>query len=117
MEGRMFKVSILLDKDRIIKEGKFPLNDIYYTVEKTYKENGFLRDFDMGDGSMVFYGVKGLDDLSGFMSAKRFLQNADWFIRYALKWTGYENERHEYTDTFVEEDILALIKWSKKLVG
>jgi hypothetical protein len=74
MEGRMFKVSVLLNNDKILKEGKYPIKDIYYTVEKTYTNNGFIRDCDLPDGSMMLYGVKGWADGDGMMKASYFLE-------------------------------------------
>ena len=115
MEGRMFKVSILLDNDKILKEGRYPIKDIYYNVEKIHADNGLLRDYDLADGSMVFYGVKGIADSDGIMNAQLALENSDWFMRYVKKWTGHENEHCKYRDDFVEEDVLALIKKMEKL--
>jgi hypothetical protein len=110
MEGRMFKVSVLLDNDKILKEGKYPIKDIYYTVEKTYKENGFIRDYDLPDGSMMFYGVKGWADNRGVMNASYFLRKQDWFMRYIDKWTHFENEQCKYRDIFGEVDMIESIK-------
>jgi hypothetical protein len=117
MEGRMFKVSVLLDNDKILKEGKYNLKDIYYTVEKTYTDNGFIRDYDLPDGSMMFYGVKGWNDNRGMMSASYFLRKQDWFMRYVEKWIGYENEQCKYRDTFGEVDIIKSIKWANNVAG
>jgi hypothetical protein len=117
MEGRMFKVSVLLDNDKILKEGQYNLKDIYYTVEKTYTDNGFIRDYDLPDGSMMFYGVKGWADGRGMMDASYFLQVQDWFMRYVKKWKAYENEQCKYKDTFGEVDIIKSIKWADSVVG
>jgi hypothetical protein len=110
MEGRMFKVSILLDNDKILRESVYPIKDIYYTIEKTYKDNGFIRDYDMPDGSMVFYGVNGWGDLRGLNKALHFLQSAAWFMRYVKKWSDYTNEKCDFVDGFCESDVLEMIR-------
>jgi hypothetical protein len=117
MQGRMFKVGILLDNDKILKEGKYPIKDIYYTVEKTYKENGFIRDVDTPDGGMMFYGVNGWADGDGMMFSSYFLESQDWFMRYVKKWTHYENEQCAYRDEFGEVDMIKTIKWANRIVG
>ncbi|MDR1940363.1 MAG: hypothetical protein LBQ40_06200 [Clostridiales bacterium] len=106
MEGRMFKVSVLLDNDKILKEGQYNLKDIYYTVEKTYTDNGFIRDYDLPDGSMMFYGVNGWTDFHGCGKANFMLENQDWFKRYVKKWIAYENEQCRYEDDFLEVNII-----------
>lgn len=116
MEGRMFKMSVLLDNDKIVKEGKYPIKDIYYTIEKIHKDNGFLRDYDLEDGSMVFYGTNGWADGDGMMRAQYFLQRQDWFMRYVSKWTGYENEQCAYDDEFIEVDVLAMLRRIERTV-
>jgi hypothetical protein len=115
MEGRMFKVSVLMDNDKILKESKYPIKDIYYTIEKTYKDNGFIRDYDQDDGAMMFYGVNGWNDFHGYGKANFTLENRDWFMRYVIKWIGYENERCRYLDEFGEVDILESIKRIKRI--
>jgi hypothetical protein len=117
MQGRMFKVGILLDNDKILKEDKYPIKDIYYTIEKTYAENGFVRDVDTPDGEMFFYGTNGWSDLDGMSRASFFLDRADWFMRYVKRWTHYENEQCNYQDEFCEVDVLAMKKKVWKTVG
>jgi hypothetical protein len=117
MQGRMFKVGILLDNDKILKEGKYPIKDIYYTIEKTYKENGFIRDVDTPDGGMMFYGVNGWADGDGMMFASYFLRRQEWFIPYVKKWTAYENEQCAYCDEFIEVDVIAMIKHHNRTIG
>jgi hypothetical protein len=117
MEGRMFKVSVLMDNDKILKEGKYPIKDIYYTIEKTYANNGFIRDYDQEDGAMMFYGVKGWADGDGMMKASYFLRKQDWFMGYVKKWIGHENEQCAYDDDFIEVDIISMIKQHGNTVG
>jgi hypothetical protein len=117
MEGRMFKVSVLMDNDKILKEGKYPIKDIYYTVEKTYTDNGFIRDYDAEDGAMMFYGVKGWEDFHGYGKANFTLENRDWFKRYVKRWTAYENEQCRYEDDFLEINIIDSFKQAERIVG
>ncbi|MDR2047177.1 MAG: hypothetical protein LBP79_04705 [Clostridiales bacterium] len=117
MEGRMFKVSVLLDNDKILKEGKYDIRAIYYNVEKAYTDRGFIRDYDTPEGAMMFYGVNGWADNRGMMNASYFLRKQDWFMRYVRKWTGYENEQCKYKDTFGVVDILNSIKWADSVAG
>ncbi|MDR2046650.1 MAG: hypothetical protein LBP79_01865 [Clostridiales bacterium] len=112
MEGRMFKASVLLDNDKILKEGKYDIKTIYYNVEKAYTDRGFIRDYDLPDGSMMFYGVNGWKDGDGMMKASYFLQVQNWFMRYVREWTHYENEQCKYRNTFGEVDMLKTIKWA-----
>ncbi|MDR2046651.1 MAG: hypothetical protein LBP79_01870 [Clostridiales bacterium] len=117
MEGRMFKVSVLLDNDKILKEGKYDIKTIYYNVEKAYTDNGFIRDYDLPDGSMMFYGVNGWADGDGMMFAQYFLQRQNWFMRYIKEWVAYENEQCKYRDVFGKVDIIQSIKRAERIAS
>jgi hypothetical protein len=115
MKGRMFKVGILLDSDKIIKEGKYDIRDILYTIDEICKENNFKRDFDLIDGTMIYYGENGWGDVQGYGMIICKLEGAPWFMPYIKKFTSYENEQCDEDDEFYEGDILATKKRIDKL--
>lgn len=113
----MFKESVLLDNDKILKEGKYPIKDIYYTIEKTYTDNGFIRDYDTKDGAMMFYGIRGAEDFHALSRISCKLRAGNWFMRYVKKWTAYENEQCKYDDDFLEVDVIESIRRAERTVG
>jgi hypothetical protein len=110
MHGRMFKDVIVMDDEKILAEGKFAIEDIYYTIRKTFKENGFLEENTQVPNELRFYGVNGADDMEGMMNVIIRLINRKWFTENCKSWLSYENSFPDEQDSFAECDMLATNK-------
>jgi hypothetical protein len=112
----MFKDVIVMDDEKILREGKFPLENIYYSVYQIFIKHGFLSEAgnDWSAKPMRFYGVNGHGDIQAAMLVVCELRNAPWFLEYVKEWIAYENVSHASCDGFAEIDALAASNRSQR---
>lgn len=96
-----FKVEILIDEEKVIKDDKYEPKDMYDCIRKMFKRFHLPEIKTDKPYHLIFTDKGGKKDLGGLGAAVMDLYNSDWFRRYAEKFLWYERENKE----FYKEDI------------
>jgi len=99
----MIKMQIVMDEDKITREGKYKLDKIYGTLD-----NYFINKLNITKGENGFYigsGAKG--DFGNFGLAMWTLGKKDWFMDNVKTWQYFNSEDSDDPNDFVVEDFKA----------
>lgn len=100
----MMKMLIQLDEERILREGKYDLNDMWRVIDKMF-ENGCTKSV-QPNGEVLYLGDANKDYYTRISLAYMRLSEQKWFAQYCSKWIWYDNDDDENLP-FADEDVLA----------
>ena len=96
----MMKMVIEFDIKKIIEEGMLTEDVLFRNIERAINKFG-LTKVDKG----VYMDSGNPKDLTHFMSIMGWLQQSEWFLRYAKRWEWF-NDFHGTRKNRVPEDLL-----------
>lgn len=89
----MMKMLIQLDEERILREGKYDLNDMWRVIDKMF-ENGCTKSV-QPNGEVLYSGDPMKDYYTRINLAYLNLKHRPWFAKYCTKWIWYDNDDNE----------------------
>ncbi|MEG2814018.1 MAG: hypothetical protein RSA79_05390 [Oscillospiraceae bacterium] len=95
----MLKVEIVMDEEKILAEGKYSLEDIYFTIDKAYAQKN-LKKTDKG----IYVGSG--KDFCSFWNIILGLKKQDWFMSNVKKWLWYNSDDSDDENDFAIDDLL-----------
>ena len=104
----MVKMILELDKEKIVRDGIIPLQEVEDALQEDFSSRGIYKDehgFYVG-GSFFGFG--------GLMSS---LWDSELFVSYVKEWKWYNSDRSDDDSEFIVEDILAYVKNGKSWEG
>lgn len=101
----MMKMLIQLDEERVKKDGKYKLEDMWRVIDAKFDKYGCEKER-QEDGSMLYKGNPEKDYFTCMMLAAMQLKHQKWFGRYCTKWIWYDNDDDEDLP-FQDIDVLA----------
>lgn len=97
------RVEIELDIEKIQREGKYDVNQMYLDIDSLFVENGAVR-CQPEDGEGIAYTGHGTDkDLAIISCAINEVEDCDWFIDNVLRWVWFIGDGA----CIIVEDLLA----------
>ncbi len=85
-----YKIEIELDDEKIIREGKYEIADIYATIRSWFAEED-IPEVDSEEGVLAFASNKTDDkEFARFALIETTLVEKDWFLPYAKRMTWYD---------------------------
>lgn len=97
----MLKVEVVLDEEKILREGKYTPEKLWSTVDKMYVGNGMLKL------SKGVYRDAGRDcDWAVFGRINIALEQCSWFMENVKSWLWYNSDNGKDEDDFTIEDII-----------
>lgn len=97
----MQKVQVVLDEQKIAREGQYSISKIAQAVD-----NVFVERFGLIKGQEGFYHESKLgNDFSNFWGAILLLKDQDWFMDNILTWLWFNSDDSSNPDDFAIEDI------------
>jgi hypothetical protein len=97
----MVKIQIIMDEDKILREKKYNLSDLLYSLDR------FMVDglkFVKGDKGF-YLGTEAQSDYANCGVAMSRLGREDWFLGNVKTWLFYINDDHGGPDDFIVEDM------------
>lgn len=105
----MLKVKYVLDKEKIVREGKYPVNDVVYLAEQKFARYGLRK---VGEGEFV--NVPGNKDHFAQMWDIIFeLAKQEWFAHYVTEFFWFNSDRGKTEDDFVVNNLLTFFTEKK----
>ena len=101
----MMKMLIQLDEERVKKDGKYKLEDMWRVIDAKFDKYECIKER-QEDGSMLYKGNPEKDYFTCMMLAAMQLKHQKWFGRYCTKWIWYDNDDDEDLP-FQDIDVLA----------
>ncbi|MEG2814020.1 MAG: hypothetical protein RSA79_05400 [Oscillospiraceae bacterium] len=96
----MLKVEIVMDEEKILAEGKYSLEDIYFTIDELFAKKN-LKKIDNG-----VYSDNGSDqDYANLWINISALRKAEWFMSNTKKWLWYNSDDGNDESDFSIEDL------------
>lgn len=97
----MLKVEIVMDEEKILREKKYSLEDIYFTLDKAYLGKNLKK---LGEG---VYADNGSDkDFGSFWNIILGLKKQGWFMTNLKKWLWYNSDDSDDENDFAIDDLL-----------
>ena len=97
-----FKVEILIDEEKVLQDDKYEPATMYEYIKDMFR-TFHLREVKTEKPNFIVFIDRGNDkDFGGFWSAIWDLYEEDWFKRYALQCTWYNNVEGNVEDVLVE---------------
>jgi hypothetical protein len=96
----MIKMQIVMDEDKILREGKYSLCEIYETIDDYFVKK--LKLVKAEDGFYISSGIK--SDFGNFGLAMWTLGKKDWFMDNVDTWLYFNSEDSDSSDDYVVED-------------
>jgi hypothetical protein len=96
----MIKMQIIMDEDKIVREGKYSLDKIHRVLDDYFVEK--LHTVKTDDGFYVGTGAKG--DFGNFGLAMWTLGKKAWFMDNVKTWLYFNSEGSDDPNDFVIED-------------
>lgn len=100
----MMKMLISLDEERVLRDGKYPLANMWQKIDAQFEK--CCKKEKQPDGSVVYAGEMQKDYYTQINLAAIYLKRQKWFAEYCNKWIWYDNEDDE-TLPYQEIDVLA----------
>lgn len=93
-----FKIEIILDEEKIKKDGKYALDDVYYTILEAAQEQHLTR-LKAENEKILLFGISGdgKDDLAYVTLFERCLLRSKWFRECVKSMNGYEENNGNLT--------------------
>ena len=88
------KMIIRIDENKVVKEEKWKLDDIYKTIDFVF-EGLKLRCAKDKSNLLTCYGRKDEKDFARFGKVVNILKREDWFLENLSEWKLYENDDTE----------------------
>lgn len=101
----MMKMLIQLDEERVVKDGKYKLEDMWRVIDAKFDKYDRVKEI-QPDGSMLYTGNPEKDYYTCMALANITLKKQKWFGKYCKKWVMLDNEDDE-TLPLQNIDILA----------
>lgn len=108
----MMKMEIKLDTERIRRDGKYDVVELWKQIDKEFA-NACTKEV-QADGSVMYVGIPDADYYTDMNVAAMIFKNTEWFAQYCVKWIWYDNDDDESLP-FNEEDILAEARLNRAL--
>ena len=90
----MMKMLIKLDEERVLRDGKYDLADMWRKIDEQFAKYNCIKEVQPGGGVLYsgnpdydYYTCMGLSYLS--------LRKQQWFARYCSEWIMYDNDDDE----------------------
>lgn len=99
----MMKMLIQLDEERILREGKYDLTDMWRVIDKMFERS--CTKSVQSNGEVLYSGDPSKDYYTRINLAYLKLKHCPWFIKYCTKWIWYDNDDNEELP-FQDIDIL-----------
>ncbi len=100
----MMKMEIKLDEDRVKRDGRFDIAELWQAIDKEFA-NACTKEV-QPDGSVMYVGIPNKDYYSDINVAATVYKNTEWFAQYCVKWIWYDNDDDESLP-FQDIDVLA----------
>ena len=101
----MMKMLIQLDEERVVKDGKYKLEDMWRVIDAKFDKYDCVKEI-QPDGSILYTGNPEKDYYTCMALANITLKKQKWFGKYCKKWIMLDNEDDE-TLPLQNIDILA----------
>ena len=85
----MMNMLINLDREKIEKDGKYTVEEVWNMVTKEFEGYPFKQE-EQEDGGILYVGQGEQSSFSGCNCAYVGLRHEEWFARYVSKWIWYE---------------------------
>lgn len=89
-----FKVEILIDEEKVIKDDKYEPKDMYDCIRKMFKRFDLPEIKTDKPYHFIFTDKGGSKDMGGLASAAIDLYETDWFKKYAVEFYWYEPDKY-----------------------
>lgn len=89
----MMKMQIQLDEQRVQKEGKYDLADMWRIIDEKFVE-ACTKEI-LPDGSRLYVGDANKDYYTCINVAAMILKQQKWFATYCKKWIWFDNDADE----------------------
>lgn len=90
----MMKMLIQLDEDRVEKEKKYRLADMWKAIDAKFEKYHCTKER-QADGSVLYSGNPDYDYYTCINLAYLSLKKQIWFAEYCKQWIWYDNEDDE----------------------
>lgn len=100
----MMKMLIKLDEERVLRDGKYDLADMWRLIDEKFV--GDCVKEVQADGAVLYSGNPMRDYYTRINLACLNLKQCHWFAQYCTKWIWYDNDDNEELP-FQDIDVLA----------
>ena len=90
----MMKMLIQLDEERVIKDGKYKLEDMWRVIDAKFDKYDCVKEI-QPDGSVLYTGNPKKDYYTCITLAYLTLKGQKWFAKYCKQWMWYDNDDDE----------------------
>ena len=109
----MIKMIIKMDDDKISKEGKYSIDQVYAAIDRIFTEKGMRKT--AIDGGVEYSGHERPTDFAYFGRIMTGLKKQPWFMNNASTWLWCSNDDVDDPADFSEEDLLS--HYGRKMVA
>lgn len=99
----MMKMLIQLDEERVIKDEKYDLSDMWRFIDEEFEDE--CKKEVQPDGSVLYSGIPNKNYYKRINVAAMILKGQKWFGEYCIRWIWYDNDYNE-SKPFYEMDVL-----------
>ncbi|MEG0614124.1 MAG: hypothetical protein RR540_00090 [Oscillospiraceae bacterium] len=100
----MLKVEIVMDEEKILAEGKYPLKDVYFTLDKVFFSKKLKK---LGEGIYCDNGSE--QDFANLWVVIFALQEQEWFADNVKKWLWYNDHGGKIQEVEPEDLLVELM--------
>lgn len=104
--GRMIKMEIRMDDEKILQERKYNLKAVHDAVDKAFAQWSFKGE-QTDSGSVVYKDNGSERDFGRFGCIVNALKKQEWFMANVLTWILYDSDDSDSPEDFAVEDLLA----------
>ena len=90
----MMKILIGLDEERVLRDGKYDLADLWRRIEEKFNRYHCLREV-RPQGRVLYSGDPDHDYFTCMGLSYLSLRKQGWFARYCSEWIMYDNDDDE----------------------
>lgn len=105
----MLKTEIVLDEEKIIREGKSDINDIWQKIDNLFTESGLIK-LDKG----VYRDAGNDGDWAMFGHINIQLFETPWFHDNVKRWLWYNSDNSDDENDFEVEDVIYELEKAKR---
>ena len=101
----MMNMLINLDREKIQKDGKYTVAEVWNMVNEITGKYEFKQE-KQEDGAILYVGQGEQSSFDACSCSFIFLRHKEWFARYVSEWIWYESDDYD-EDKWYDDDILA----------
>lgn len=101
----IFRTEIMIDEEKVIKEGVYKLNEIYTALDTLFAKYKLPRVEAEGNARIYQNGTSE-KDFANMWNINLLLREQAWFVYNVIKWVWYLNENPDDPDDCTTEDLI-----------